>query len=200
MKFRYLTDEEKFERELARGIISIYILMILGVALVIGTLAFIHHDAKTFERDCMDQLMYTRQELDSLSAEISGETYQPEETPAEVVTVAEIEERDLVERVVAAEARGESYEGMVAVAQTIKDRGDYWGMTYSEVVTAPNQYAAPYSGEISETVKKAVSDVFDHGARAFEEPTTHFHNLSVSPYWAENKTCRGQRGNHVFYG
>ena len=107
-------------------------------------------------------------------------------------------ERELIERVVAAEARGEEYIGMVAVAQTIKDRGDLWGMTYTEVVNAPNQYAPPYSGTISDEVKQAVSDVFDNGCRAFEEPITHFHSGSA-PYWANEKVNRGTIGRHSFY-
>lgn len=107
-------------------------------------------------------------------------------------------ERELIERVVAAEARGEEYIGMVAVAQTIKDRGDLWGMTYTEVVNAPNQYAPPYRGTISDEVKQAVSDVFDNGYRAFEEPITHFHSGSA-PYWANEKVNRGTIGRHSFY-
>ncbi len=107
-------------------------------------------------------------------------------------------ERELIERVVAAEARGEEYIGMVAVAQTIKDRGDLWGMTYTEVVKAPNQYAPPYKGNVSEEVKQAVSDVFDNGYRAFEEPITHFHSGS-EPYWASEKVNRGTIGRHKFY-
>lgn len=108
-------------------------------------------------------------------------------------------ERDLIERVVASEARGEEYKGKIAVAQTIKDRGDLWGMTYTEVVKAPNQYAPPYKGEVSEEVKQAVSEVFDYGARAFEEPTTHFHAEGVNPSWASEKVSRGMIGRHRFY-
>lgn len=108
-------------------------------------------------------------------------------------------ERDLIERVVAAEARGEEYKGKIAVAQTIKDRGDLWGMSYEEVVLSPGQYAAPYKGEKSDEVKNAVSEVFDYGARAFEEPTTHFHAEGVNPSWASEKVSRGQIGRHKFY-
>ena len=110
-----------------------------------------------------------------------------------------LSERELIERVVAAEARGEEHLGKVAVAQTIKDRGDLWGMTYTEVCLAPNQYAPAYQGEISDDVKLAVSEVFDYGYRAFEEPVTHFHSGSVSPSWANEKVNRGAIGSHRFY-
>ena len=108
-------------------------------------------------------------------------------------------DRDLIERVVAAEARGEEYRGKVAVAQTIKDRGDLWGMSYKEVVLAPNQYAPPYQGVISDEVKQAVTEVFDLGGRAFEEPVTHFFSGSSVPSWTETKVSRGEIGRHRFY-
>lgn len=108
-------------------------------------------------------------------------------------------ERELIERVVTAESRGEPFEGMIAVAQTIKDRSDLWGMTPTEVVSKPNQYAKPYYGEIPVEVADAVSLVFEQGYRAIEEPTTHFHADYVNPYWADSKTSRGQIGNHRFY-
>lgn len=113
--------------------------------------------------------------------------------------VPNIENRELVERVVAAEARGESLEGMMAVAQTIRDRAEYWQMTPKEVVTAPSQYASPYEGEISESVKTAVSNVFDNGVSIMQEPTTHFHANYVNPYWTSDKACRGSIGAHKFY-
>ena len=50
-----------------------------------------------------------------------------------------------------AEARGESLEGMMAVAQVIKDRSDLWGKSVTAIGTAPNQFAKPYKGEPSES-------------------------------------------------
>lgn len=108
-------------------------------------------------------------------------------------------EREMVERVVMAEAMGEPFEGQVAVAQTIFDRAVLWNKTPVEVVSQESQYADMHSGEVSESVKQAVSAVFDHGYRAFEEPVTHFHADYVNPYWAEVKTSRGTIGSHRFY-
>ena len=76
------------------------------------------------------------------------------------------EERDLVERVVAAEARGESLEGMMGVAQTIRDRCITRNQSPKEVCLAPYQYAAPYQGEISDMIKDAVLFTFDIGDSA----------------------------------
>lgn len=113
-------------------------------------------------------------------------------------------ERGLVEAVIAAEARGE--EGLaakMAVAQTIRDRM-LWGLTAREVVTAPKQFATPYYGyiepHVQAEIKEAVVRVFDTGERVFEEPTTHFHALEVTPGWTRDKVFRGQIGRHRFYG
>lgn len=187
---RKLADKRE-ERFIARAKLTLYFLMVVILVGVALTLGFIRTEVAQFEEDCMNQLMYIRQDINDMC------TYE--------CTIAEIEdydltERNLIERVVAAEARGESYEGMLAVAQTIKDRGDLWGMSYTEVVTAPAQFANPYQGEVSAEVKQAVADVFDNGARAFEEPVTHFHNGTVSPSWANAHTFRGQIGSHYFYG
>ena len=118
---------------------------------------------------------------------------------AEIEYFVNDSERELIERVVMSEAQGEPFEGMIAVAQTIKDRSDLWGMTPVEVVTKPKQYADPYQGEVGTEVSDAVSLVFEQGYRAIDEPVTHFHAYYVNPYWAEEKTRRGMIGNHRFY-
>lgn len=175
-----------------------------AVLLAVGGSVFtMHATLDRFERDAMNEINYTRNDIAVLNAKINDLSVVYDE-PEQVIEIAEngvkSEERELIERVVSAEARGESYEGIIAVAQTIKDRGDYWCISYTDVVNAPNQYASAYEGEVPEIVEKAVADVFDNGVRAFEEPTTHFHNSTVSPNWASAKTYRGQIGNHYFYG
>jgi hypothetical protein len=107
------------------------------------------------------------------------------------------EEREIIERVVAAEARGETLKGQMAVANVIKDRAELWNMTPTEVVTAKGQFAEPFQGEISEDTKLAVEIIFDKGIRVFEEPVTHF--ASNNPWWAEHKAIIGKIGVHTFY-
>jgi len=106
-------------------------------------------------------------------------------------------EREIIERVVSAESKGESYEGKMAVAQTILDRCVAWDMTPVEVVTADSQYADMNNGGISEDTKNAVREVFDYGYRVFDDYTTHFYS-GVEPYWASSKESRGIIGNHRF--
>ena len=112
------------------------------------------------------------------------------------------EERDLVERIVAAEARGESIECQMAVAQTIKDRCLTRGQTVTEVCTAPYQFATPYQGEVSEKVQDAVRFTFDNGDSVLDFPTTHFYawKLIDEPYWTADKDFRGQIDGTRFYG
>lgn len=110
------------------------------------------------------------------------------------------EERDLVERVVAAEARGESIEGQMAVAQVIMDRAVTRKQSITKVCTAKNQFAEPYEGEISDKTKDAVFFVFDKGERPFEL-VTHFYawTLIDPPYWTEDKEFVERVGCHDFY-
>ena len=140
--------------------------------------------------DCMDQIMWLKQEVDELKDDPEASIHYP----------LTREERDLVERIVAAEARGEPIEGIMAVAQCIRDRSQLWGMTVTEVCLAPGQFAAPYQGKISPEVVQAVWAVFDLGISIFKIPTTHFHADYVSPYWAADKVSRGSIGAHLFYG
>ncbi len=124
-----------------------------------------------------------------LVPQLSPQNYYPL-TPAE---------RDLVERIVAAEARGEPIDGMAAVAQAIRDRAVTWGMTITEVCLYPGQLSYPYQGEISQEVIQAVWAIFDEGMSVLEVPTTHFHLEDVEPYWTSDKVSRGKIGRHKFW-
>ena len=111
-----------------------------------------------------------------------------------------VEERELVERVVAAEARGESIECQMAVAQTILDRAVSREQSITKVCTAPYQFADPYQGEVSEKTQDAVFLVFDNGAKVFDK-VTHFYasHLIDPPYWTESKEFKGEINGVSFY-
>ena len=110
------------------------------------------------------------------------------------------EERELVERVVAAEARGESIECQMAVAQTILDRVVSREQSITEVCTAKYQFASPYQGEVSEKTQDAVFLVFDNGAKVFDK-VTHFYasHLIEPPYWTASKEFKGEINGVSFY-
>mgnify|MGYP002769394226 FL=1 len=107
-------------------------------------------------------------------------------------------EREMVERVVAAEARGESFEGQAAVAEVIYNRCINRCLSVDEVIWADKQFAYPYGGEISQDTKEAVAAVFDYELLSLDG-AEYFHADYVLPSWAEDmeEVCR--IGNHIFY-
>ena len=195
------TRERRGLRQELRAYITILEIIAITAILLIGIHTINQLDEVMSQRaiqdktisDAMDQLMWIRQDTDELK-----------NTEAEIADLSEFnlseEERTLVERIVASESHGESVEGMAAVAQVIRDRSTEWGMSVTDVVMAPGQFAPPYNGEISPEVVQAVWAVFEEGMSVFEIPTTHFHADYVSPYWTESKVSRGTVGAHRFYG
>lgn len=107
-------------------------------------------------------------------------------------------EREMIERVVAAEARGESFEGQAAVAEVIYNRCMNRGQSVEQVIWADKQFAYPYGGEISQDTKEAVAAVFDYELLNLDG-AEYFHADYVTPYWAEDmqEVCR--IGGHIFY-
>lgn len=136
--------------------------------------------------------------------------YDPPPTPMPEVDVSEMEtttpryaltvsERDIVERVVMAEAGGEGYDGQRLVAQCILNTAEAMDLRPDEVVTAPNQYASP-ANEASQEVKEAVSAVFDDGDMVTDEPIRWFYNDKlVYSEWHEGKRFVMYFGNHKFF-
>lgn len=136
--------------------------------------------------------------------------YDPPPTPMPEVDVSEMEtttpryaltvsERDIVERVVMAEAGGEGFDGQRLVAQCILNTAEAMDMRPDEVVLAPNQYASP-AAEASQEVKDAVSAVFDDGDMVTDEPIRWFYNDKlVYSEWHEGKRFVMYFGNHKFF-
>lgn len=107
-------------------------------------------------------------------------------------------EREMIERVVAAEARGESFEGQAAVAEVIYNRCINRGQSVEEVIWADKQFAYPYGGEISRDTREAVAAVFDYELLNLDG-AEYFHADYVTPSWAADmqEVCR--IGGHIFY-
>lgn len=136
--------------------------------------------------------------------------YDPPPEPMPEVDVSEMEttatryaltdaERDIVERVVMAEAGGEGYDGQRLVAQCILNTAEAMDLRPDAVVTAPNQYASP-ANEASQEVKEAVSAVFDDGDMVTDEPIRWFYNDKlVYSEWHEGKRFVMYFGNHKFF-
>ena len=89
---------------------------------------------------------------------------------------------EYVMRVVAAESRGEPYEGQLAVAQCIRETSERTMMTPEEVVKQVNpngtrQYAQPVDiSVVTDSVRDACNDAFVHGISATDEPIRYFYS------------------------
>ena len=115
---------------------------------------------------------------------------------------------EYVMRVVAAESRGEPYEGQLAVAQCIRETSECTMMTPEEVVKQVNpngtrQYAQPVDiSGVTESVRDACCDVFVHGISATDEPIRYFYSTASGFYsaWHENSLEYVMTiGNHRFF-
>ena len=131
--------------------------------------------------------------------------YDPPPEPMPEVIIPEVRyaltdaERDIVERVVMAEAEGEGFDGQRLVAQCILNTAEAMDMRPDEVVLAPNQYASP-AAEASQEVKEAVSAVFDDGDMVTDEPIRWFYAQKyVYSAWHESKEFVLEHGGHRFF-
>lgn len=110
---------------------------------------------------------------------------------------------DYVVGVVAAESRGEPYEGQVAVAQCILETSQKTLLTPEEVVKMKNRYASPCeTQEEKDLVMDSCIDVFIHGEKAFDEPIEYFYSTRggfVSDWHENNLEYVATIGNHKFF-
>ena len=115
---------------------------------------------------------------------------------------------EYVMRVVAAESRGEPYEGQLAVAQCIRETSECTMMTPEEVVKQVNpngtrQYAQPVDiSVVTDSVRDACCDVFVHNISATDEPIRYFYSTVGGFYsaWHENSLeYITTIGNHRFF-
>lgn len=109
---------------------------------------------------------------------------------------------DYVVRVVGAEARGEPWEGKLAVCQCIQETAERTGQTPYEVVQ--KGYASPVDREIldgMEDVNEACLLVFVNGYKPFTEPIQYFYSTRNGFYskWHESQDFCYEIGSHRFF-
>lgn len=107
-------------------------------------------------------------------------------------------ERDVVERVVMAEAGGESFEGQMLVAQCILNAAEKRGVEPSEAVVL---YSYTKSRpDPTQRVKDAVAAVFDRGETVVDEPILYFYNPAlVTSNFHESQIFVIEEGGHRFF-
>lgn len=107
-------------------------------------------------------------------------------------------ERDTVERVVMAEAGGESFEGQMLVAQCILNAAEKEGVQPSEAVVIYSYTSS--RADPTQSVKDAVAAVFDRGEVAIDAPVMYFYNPAlVTSDWHESQIFIAEVGGHRFF-
>lgn len=110
------------------------------------------------------------------------------------------------------EARGEPYEGQVAVAQvTLRRAGKDFGRVCGEVYK-PNQFSWTAERELHgklptgaawQWARAAAEEALEWARTGeghdFSRGATHYHATSVRPYWSRVFVQVAQVGGHVFY-
>jgi len=109
------------------------------------------------------------------------------------------------------EARGESLEGQLAVAQVVLNRAasGTFPSSICQVVTQPAQFSFVHRGHIPEADRSsecwhkalAIADIARKKALAGEVASNvlWYHATYVSPSWGRQKTRFAQIGSHIFY-
>ena len=122
---------------------------------------------------------------------------------------------DTTARTVWGEARGEPYEGKVAVAWVVRNRaahGGWWGQTPHDVCVQPYQFSCwnlndpnrekmmelDDSNEMFTVCIKAVKEAFA-GTIDPTDGATHYAVSTLQPAWAVKATKTVTIGNHTFY-
>lgn len=134
-------------------------------------------------------------------------TPEPAAEPAQPAVSISNEEKDLFARLVEAEAKGESYEGKVAVATVVLNRVDSpeFPNTVTEVINEVVGKAYAFSPVQNGEINKPASD---EAIRAVEEALTRQDRLNDSVYfynpeiatdeWITTREVVKTVGNHVF--
>ena len=108
------------------------------------------------------------------------------------------EQRTLIEQVVSAEARGEPFEGQVAVCQCIYNACIKDELTPEEVVKIYGYTTERVKP--TESVKKAVAAVFDHGQGVTFERILYFYAPALTESeWHETQGFVLEIGGHRFF-
>lgn len=123
-----------------------------------------------------------------------------EEKPAakEVRYSLDPEQRDIVERVVMAEAGAEDYDGMRLVAQCILNACEIDGISPDEAIEK-YQYTKP-AESASEACRGAVRAVFDDGDVVTQERILFFYAPAICySEWHESQVFVLEHGGHRFF-
>jgi TolA-binding protein len=151
----------------------------------------------------IDKLLQNMQQLTKENEQLKAQQTKPPETQktsrgGSARYSLTPQERNLIERVVMAESGGESYKGQMLVAQCILNACEIDGIRPAKVI---KKYAyAKARPEPSESVKLAVSAVFDKGETVTDEPIVYFYAPKiVKSEFHESQIFCVEEGGHRFF-
>ena len=167
------------------------------------------------ENNLRTNLIYTGEILQIPdSEEVAVQSAEPEKETQEIEQAKEKEqeksavsisneEKDLLERLVEAEAKGESYEGKVAVATVVLNRveSSQFPDSITKVINQKNAFSPVQNGEInkpaSSEAKQAVEEALTRKDRLLD--SIYFYNPEIATDdWIRTRDVVKTIGNHVF--
>ena len=182
----------------------VYIFSVMLIAVYLTSLYVL---CTNFEKELNDKEQNTEVVLQVIPMEEQNEIETPD--ISEEIANQEAKEPEwgfdfeYICRVVAAESRGEPYEGQVAVARCIWNSANAKMMTMEEIVKLPNRYTDPVPSDlVTESVRNACVDAFLGMNLPTEEPIEYFYSIANGGYsaWHENALEHVITiGNHKFF-
>lgn len=189
---------------------SIYTVMgaLAVFAAVLGFLVYnVHERSQTAEQEAEEKQRAAEEEAEE-EAEVEEAVEAPEqETEEERVAsseVPEVENEELLERAVHAEAKDESFEGMVAVASVILNRieSETFPDDVESVIYEENQFQVVDNGSIeespSERAEEATEEALDGSEPVGDSLFFWSENVPKDNWLWETKTVDYEIGGHVF--
>lgn len=168
--------------------IVLCVIVIFAIMTIVGCIYWQHENKKTVEIE-------TDKEVDTKLEEIHIQTETKEKN---VEFYLSDYERWIAECVVMGESGGESYEGQVLVAQCLLNACLKENLQPSEI-RKKYKYAGWHDNP-SDSVKSAVSEVFDNGYKVTDEFILYFYAPKVcNSDWHETQRFVIEVGGHRFF-
>lgn len=123
---------------------------------------------------------------------VVAEEPEVEEAPVQEEKEPILSDEEIISRIVMAEAEGEPFLVKLAVASTVLNRCDMWGMTVESVATAKNQFAYPTSKKPNKDCELATALAMEHrnifDSRMIWFRAGHYHKDLGEPYFTCENT------------
>lgn len=171
-------------------------------AAVLGFLVYnVHERSQTAEQEAEEKQLAAEEEAEE---EAEAPEQESEEERVASSEVPEVENEELLERAVHAEAKDESFEGMVAVASVILNRieSETFPDDVESVIYEENQFQVVANGSIkespSERAEEATEEALDGSEPVGDSLFFWSEDVPKDNWLWETKTVDYEIGGHVF--